>query len=400
MAGTCDPVRGCVVTPLTGPACDDGDPCTTGDRCAAGVCRGAPVECADGVDCTDDRCVGGTCQHVPVDARCGSDECTAGACRPDDSGADRHGCVSVPVRDGEACTDDGIACTEDVCTAHGCLHVPIDTRCNGDQCQSAVCAPERDDRDANGCVVGPPPTSSPPASPPPTSPPPSTGTGNGGSGGDSPGNGNNDGKGSDGKNKKHGDGGGNDQGGGHDQLAATPVECAEDGDPCTDDVCSDGLCVHTPVAQAATCAPVKTPFRTALGLAALTRTLMATAEGSQADAASPVPGTAILGRVESDLEGAVLALSGRSDDAPLVRPAAFAETPAQSRARIAFTHVLRTPQQVQSFLGTLAQARARAELGKGIAQTLRRRGRLLLRGTKTLKGELRRIRQVSQTFAR
>jgi hypothetical protein len=70
------------------------------------------------------------------------------------------------------------------------------------------------------------------------------------------------------------------------------------------------------------------------------------------------------------------------------------------RARIAFTRVLHTPAKVRSFLTVLAEAQARSELGPATTRTLRRRGRLLLRGTKTLKGDLRRLQRVSQTFAR
>ncbi|HJQ85136.1 MAG TPA: hypothetical protein VKA21_13720, partial [Candidatus Binatia bacterium] len=64
------------------------------------------------------------------------------------------------------------------------------------------------------------------------------------------------------------------------------------------------------------------------------------------------------------------------------------------------TQVLRTPRQVRAFLTIVAEARARAEVGRETARTLRRRGRALLRGTKTLKGDLQRLQGVSQTFAR
>ena len=38
-------------------ACDDGDPCTVGDSCQAGVCQpGGAVDCDDGNACTDDVC--------------------------------------------------------------------------------------------------------------------------------------------------------------------------------------------------------------------------------------------------------------------------------------------------------------------------------------------------------
>jgi len=328
--------------------------------------------------------VAGTCQHVPVDARCGSEECAVGACRPDDAGADRRGCVAAPVGDGEACTDDGVECTDDVCTGGGCLHVPIDSRCQtGDGCQPTACSPDRRDADARGCTIGPAPTA-----------PPAGSGGSGGSGSPAdPGVGE--------KKPKDGEG----DNGHSDGVAGGAQTCAEDGDPCTDDVCQDTRCVHVQVPEPATCATVKASFRKALGLAALARTLMATVQNAHAETAQPVAGvtTAIgrLGHVETDLHGAVLALSGKAAAAAAsAPPAGFTETTGQQRARIAFTHVLRTPQQIRSFLSVVSEARTRAELGGTTSQTLRRRGRLLLRGTKTLKGDLKRLRQVSQTFAR
>jgi hypothetical protein len=53
-----------------------------------------------------------------------------------------------------------------------------------------------------------------------------------------------------------------------------------------------------------------------------------------------------------------------------------------------------------NFLQILALARTRATLGQDAAHELRRRGRLLLRGTKTLKGDLKRLRKVTAAPAR
>ena len=343
-AGFCDPSQGCVYSPLTGPACDDGDGCTEHDRCTAGACHGSPVVCPrDGVACTDQKCVDGACRSIPVDARCTRDDCRIGVCRPDAPRADADGCIGEPVGEGEACSDDGIACTEDVCRAGACLHVPIDAQCGRpEECSEAVCAPEDAAADGRGCAAGPP---------------------------------------------------------------SDAGACGEDGDPCTDDVCRGGTCTHVPGPDPASCAVVKPPFEKALGLAALARTLMAMADGGPASAARPAgPGVtaalARLTRVDDDLQGAVRALAGRDGAAPPGTAAALAETVPQLRARLAFTHVLRTPAQVRAFLQVVSDARARAELGRETGRTLRRRGRLLLRGTKTLKGDLQRLRRVSQTFAR
>ncbi|HJQ85179.1 MAG TPA: hypothetical protein VKA21_13935, partial [Candidatus Binatia bacterium] len=235
--GLCDPGQGCVTLPVSGLACDDGDGCTTGDRCDAGTCRGTPVTCPrDGYDCTAESCVAGACRAVPVDARCSAEECAVSACRPGDPAADRRGCVSTPVGEGQACTDDGVACTDDVCTGGACLHVPIDARCAGaDECSAAVCSPEGGDGDARGCAAG---TSE--GGPP-----------------DAPG-------------------------------------CGEDGDPCTDDRCADGRCLHVAVPDVAACAPLRDSFRKARGLATLSRSLMATIDGASAPEGVRTPGAGVV----------------------------------------------------------------------------------------------------------
>lgn len=54
-ADRCEPREGCLHTP-TDAACDDEDLCTERDRCADGLCVGAPTDCDDGDPCTLDRC--------------------------------------------------------------------------------------------------------------------------------------------------------------------------------------------------------------------------------------------------------------------------------------------------------------------------------------------------------
>jgi alpha-tubulin suppressor-like RCC1 family protein len=54
-----------------GVACDDGNPCTTTDRCSASACVGAdPMNCDDGNPCTADAC-GVPCVHTAIPG-CGS----------------------------------------------------------------------------------------------------------------------------------------------------------------------------------------------------------------------------------------------------------------------------------------------------------------------------------------
>jgi hypothetical protein len=344
--GTCDPVLGCVEVPSTGPGCDDGDPCTTGDHCVAGRCAGAPLTCADVFACTVDACVGGVCRHLPVDARCDGGQCVLSACRPGTPGSDARGCVGIGSGEGEACTDDGFACTEDVCTARGCLHVPIDSRCGPGDCTAAACAPERADGDVDGCVAGPP-------------------------------------------------------------LAEG--ECAEDGDPCSDDFCRAGRCEHVPVPDATLCAPVRRAHRQALGLSAGARQLVAALAGAAASPAAPVPRSLAAGLadrlvlVAEDLDAVVRILAGKPGGTVPVSPRARdgrRETPAQFRARAALAQMRAAPRQVYGFVQAMGSTQGRAALGVETARDLGHRGRRLLLGTKTLKAELRRLQRVYRTFAR
>lgn len=54
--------------------CNDGNPCTTDDKCVSGQCTGlAWLSCDDGNTCTADSCVPAKgCQHIPIAATCGN----------------------------------------------------------------------------------------------------------------------------------------------------------------------------------------------------------------------------------------------------------------------------------------------------------------------------------------
>ena len=89
---TCDPVNGCSGAPVNdGGACDDGQFCNGADTCNAGACD----------QHAGDPCTGGAeCQNVCDE---GADSCNATA--------------------GSSCTDDGNACSTDVCDGAGaCSH--------------------------------------------------------------------------------------------------------------------------------------------------------------------------------------------------------------------------------------------------------------------------------------
>jgi MYXO-CTERM domain-containing protein len=110
----CDKVKGCVVTSFTAAACNDGDPCTTVDKCnGAGTCVGSvPQKCDDGNECTTDSCVKG------------------------------QGCKAVAVTDGGTCDDGNDCSTGDTCMAGKCKSsggktCPDDTN----PCTTASCDP-------------------------------------------------------------------------------------------------------------------------------------------------------------------------------------------------------------------------------------------------------------------
>jgi N-acetylneuraminic acid mutarotase len=149
--GTCDPSSGQCSNPpkANGTACDDGDACTGSDSCQAGACVGSnPVICAasdachlpgvcdhvsgqcsnpsaaDGTPCNDgnacttiDRCTGGVCQGTSPVVCSAIDQChDSGTCNPG-SGQ----CSTPPKPNGTSC-DDHDACTRsDSCQAGACV---------------------------------------------------------------------------------------------------------------------------------------------------------------------------------------------------------------------------------------------------------------------------------------
>ena len=335
-------VDGECVDALQPGTCDDGDACTRDDACTPTGCAGTPIDCDDGIACTQEVCAPEGCRHEPTDALCDSGACTVAACRPGDPAADNRGCVQSVVGEGDACTDDGVPCTEDVCTAGTCLHVPVDTRCSGAaSCGGATCAPAAAGGDAAGCVSGP--------------------------------------------------------------AGSEGGTCAEDGDPCSDDRCRAGACQHQAVAQHLTCAPVENAFRRALALLALTRSLAVSTEA--VGRAQPAVGrserlTEPLVRLDDELAGAVDALSGRTTVPILVNQlTGIPETPAQARARAALLLAGRMPLEARSFIQALA-ATGKQGLARNQLHTLMGQARTLRRGVKRLKVELKRLRRSTVQFAK
>lgn len=120
-------------------ACDDGAFCNGPETCdtQSGCIQEAPVDCTDGVECTDDFCneATDTCDHSANDSLCDDGEFCNGKeicdavddCRP---GVD-------PCRDSAYCTEDSCVEDDDLC-----VNVPDDSACyDGDPCTADFCSP-------------------------------------------------------------------------------------------------------------------------------------------------------------------------------------------------------------------------------------------------------------------
>ena len=139
----------CAHAPRTG-ACNDGNLCTTNDRCSTGVCVGESIACDDGVECTTDACDPARgCIGVPNHGACADgDDCTLDVCgsngcdNPDAPDGHPCGpfeqcqtanvcifalCVEVPIPDGAPCNDGDVCTVEDTCVNSSCIGSPTDT---------------------------------------------------------------------------------------------------------------------------------------------------------------------------------------------------------------------------------------------------------------------------------
>jgi Dictyostelium (slime mold) repeat len=164
-ADSCDPLTGCVNTPLVGAACDDGVVCSGPDVCNAdGVCTGAAIDdcCLSDTDCSSDPCQQASCN---LDTnRCGAapvvcippDLCTVSSCR-----SDTGECENVPLR----CRP-GFGCnpTNGLCEPSCFPSELFETSCfdgSDNDCDGLI------DADDPDCAPGPPPEPTPPPPPPP-----------------------------------------------------------------------------------------------------------------------------------------------------------------------------------------------------------------------------------------
>ena len=155
------------------------------------------ADCEDNIPCTVDTCQGGQgCNHFPIDADCDdANPCTADTCLAD------QGCLHVNLQ--QPCEDDGDPCTVDECVEGSCTHAagndaaPCDdgNMCAGpDQCSNGFCVAlqDIDCDDDNQCTED--------------ACDPQTGC----------------------------------------TYENAEKECSEDLDPCTADLCIDGICSHPP----------------------------------------------------------------------------------------------------------------------------------------------------------
>jgi len=105
---------------LPGTSCDDASLCTTNDTCVASpsgppICQGTQKDCGDGNLCTQDLCAPATgeCSHPPVDCNDGN-SCTSDTCD-----AATGSCAHAPVSG--SCSDGNLCTINDFCSGGNCL---------------------------------------------------------------------------------------------------------------------------------------------------------------------------------------------------------------------------------------------------------------------------------------
>ncbi len=163
----CDAKKGCYskLPKQDGRPCDaDGDACTVGDTCQAGVCLpGKATVCDDDNACTKDLCDKKTGACSPQLTAFNGNACTAQNDKCSAAAICKQGvCLTTKTK---TC-DDGKQCTEDLCHGvHGCLFVvkkqstPCDADNNkctvGDVCSGGTCLPGQATTcdDSNGCTL-------------------------------------------------------------------------------------------------------------------------------------------------------------------------------------------------------------------------------------------------------
>jgi MYXO-CTERM domain-containing protein len=128
----------CIALPKAG-ACNDNNPCTTGDQCANGQCQGTPMDCSYlTTDCKVGSCSGGQCIAQNLSVACDdANPCTIG-----DSCANGV-CASGPEKD---CSQLSDSCNTGLCAGGQCVAQPKNGACDdanpctiGDVCANGTC---------------------------------------------------------------------------------------------------------------------------------------------------------------------------------------------------------------------------------------------------------------------
>jgi len=149
--GRCNTGTGeCYADPLTGQACDDGNPCTQSDACdASGGCAGQSYTCSSSLSCQTLTCDGGggcssqiLAGFCIINNACVSDGTVnpGNPCQLCDPDVSTNGWSNRPNgitcnADNSGCTVDD-ACQEGVCVAGGAPNCGDGISCTNDACQS------------------------------------------------------------------------------------------------------------------------------------------------------------------------------------------------------------------------------------------------------------------------
>jgi hypothetical protein len=139
----CVAYQGCVYSAADNVLCDDGNNCTTGDKCLSGKCIGTGTKtCDDNNPCTTDDCAGG-CKYTNNTSKCDDDgnPCTNDVCA---SGACTHPAAFNNLPCGAST---GNPCIEGICQSGKCNGVSQEGKlCNdsdactsNDKCTNGVC---------------------------------------------------------------------------------------------------------------------------------------------------------------------------------------------------------------------------------------------------------------------
>lgn len=149
---SCDSQTGeCSTKPLAdGSLCDDGDPCTTSDRCLKGECR-SPINicpCTNSGACSiyenGNRCDGtyvcesGYCRLDPK-TRVSCEGLVDGPCQAAICDPETGSCNVVDLDDGTTCNDGNPCTTGDTCKKGVCLGTAVDCSSEDRECRTGFC---------------------------------------------------------------------------------------------------------------------------------------------------------------------------------------------------------------------------------------------------------------------